>query len=169
MAQPQTPSPPPLPQEERVEPQALKDQVSTTIDEARMVLPGIQALFGFQLIVVFEPRFQDLVAAMKVVHFASLCLVVTAIVLIMTPAAYDRLVEMDRVSSKFVRIASMFTSVAMGVLAVAIVLDVYLVAIIATDNETVALTTSIVAAIAFAGFWFVYPFRARAQRRRRPR
>jgi hypothetical protein len=30
------------------------------IDEARMVLPGIQALFGFQLIAVFNERFAQL-------------------------------------------------------------------------------------------------------------
>ena len=30
------------------------------IEEARMVLPGIQALFGFQFITVFNERFRQL-------------------------------------------------------------------------------------------------------------
>ena len=33
---------------------SLESQVKAAIDEARMVLPGIQALFGFQLIAVFN-------------------------------------------------------------------------------------------------------------------
>ncbi len=32
------------------------------IEEARMVLPGIQALFGFQLIAAFNQRFSELKA-----------------------------------------------------------------------------------------------------------
>jgi hypothetical protein len=41
----------------RTENIALKDSVQFTLDEARMVIPGIQALFGFQLIAVFNERF----------------------------------------------------------------------------------------------------------------
>ena len=37
--------------------EALKDAVEQALEEARMVLPGIQALFGFQLIAVFNQRF----------------------------------------------------------------------------------------------------------------
>ena len=39
---------------------ALKDAVQFALDEARMILPGVQALFGFQLIAVFNQRFDDL-------------------------------------------------------------------------------------------------------------
>jgi hypothetical protein len=38
--------------------ESLKDAVQQTLDEARMVQPGIQALFGFQLIAVFNDGFQ---------------------------------------------------------------------------------------------------------------
>jgi hypothetical protein len=45
----------------RHRPGKLDDQTDKTgrdaIEEARMVLPGIQALFGFQLIAVFNERF----------------------------------------------------------------------------------------------------------------
>lgn len=149
-----------------VEPQPLKDQASTTIDQMRMVLPGIQVLFGFQLMVVFEPRFQDLPDSFKVVHFASLCLVVLAILLILTPPAYDRIAEQDRVSVRFVRIASVLMSVAMAVFAVALVLDLFLVAWIATGRIAVSYAVSMVAAVGFAMLWFAFPLWMRARRRR---
>jgi hypothetical protein len=39
------------------EEESLKDALQQTLDEARMVLPGVQALFGFQLIAVFSDGF----------------------------------------------------------------------------------------------------------------
>jgi hypothetical protein len=34
--------------------EALTKKAQITIDEARMILPGLQALFGFQMISVFN-------------------------------------------------------------------------------------------------------------------
>jgi len=42
-----------------VRPASLEEETRTVIEEARMVLPGIQAFFGFQLIAVFNNRFQE--------------------------------------------------------------------------------------------------------------
>jgi len=36
----------------------LEREANRVIEEARMVLPGIQALFGFQLVAVFNNRFE---------------------------------------------------------------------------------------------------------------
>ena len=64
-----------------------------------MVLPGIQALFGFQLMAVFNNRFQELTLYEQYIHFSSILLVVIVHrMLIMTPAAYHRLVERGTVS-----------------------------------------------------------------------
>ena len=63
------------------------------IEEARMVLPGMQALFGFQLIAVFNERFKELTENERFIHFNATVLVTIAIALIMTPAAYHRLAE----------------------------------------------------------------------------
>jgi hypothetical protein len=38
----------------------LEKIAQTAIEEARMVLPGIQAIFGFQLIAVFNTKFAEL-------------------------------------------------------------------------------------------------------------
>jgi hypothetical protein len=46
-----------MPQEyhsSKVRAATLEEETRTIIEEARMVLPGIQALFGFQLIAVFN-------------------------------------------------------------------------------------------------------------------
>jgi hypothetical protein len=81
----------------RHRPGKLDEQADKTgreaIEEARMVLPGIQALFGFQLIAVFNERFKELAEDEQLIHFSATVLVTIAIGLIMTPAAYHRLAE----------------------------------------------------------------------------
>lgn len=44
---------------DKVEKIPLSEAVTHLLEECRMVLPGIQALFGFQLIVVFNPAFNE--------------------------------------------------------------------------------------------------------------
>src|SRR5437870_3944780 len=94
--------------------ESLKDQARTIHDEARMVLPGIQALFGFQLIAVFTRPFFDLDAFDRTVHLGSLLLVAVSIGLIMAPAAYHRLAETGRVTGRWVRLASRYIACAMA-------------------------------------------------------
>lgn len=45
--------------EERVEPLPLAQAAKLLLEECRMVLPGIQALFGFQLMGVLQARFGE--------------------------------------------------------------------------------------------------------------
>jgi hypothetical protein len=52
-----------------------------------MVLPGIQALFGFQLVAVFNQRFTELSNFVQLTHFAALMLTAQAILFVLTPAA----------------------------------------------------------------------------------
>src|SRR5512143_2292850 len=69
----------------------LADAASMLLDECRMVLPGIQALFGFQLIAVFNQRFaEDLTAVERCMHLAAVGLVAIAVGIVMTPAAMHR-------------------------------------------------------------------------------
>jgi hypothetical protein len=83
------------------------------IEEARMVLlPGIQTLFGFQLIAVFIERFKELTEDEQLIHFSATVLVTIAIVLIMTPA-YHRLAEQTTISKFFVWLASWLIAAAM--------------------------------------------------------
>src|SRR5258705_13998154 len=84
------------------QPASLEEETRTVIEEARMVLPGIQAFFGFQLIVVFNNRFQEFTHTEQVLHLIALLLLAVSIALIMTPAAYHRIAERGMVSRRVV-------------------------------------------------------------------
>jgi hypothetical protein len=73
--------------------------VQFALDEARMILPGVQALFGFQLIAVFNQRFDDLLGTPeRAIFLVALVLITAACALVMAPAAYHRQVERGQVS-----------------------------------------------------------------------
>ena len=84
----------------------LSEAVSYLLEECRMVLPGIQALFGFQLVAVFNRRFQDLPHADQLLHLAAVALIALSAGLVMTPAAYHREIEPNAVSERFLRVST---------------------------------------------------------------
>ena len=67
---------------------SLDDAAAHLLDECRRVLPGIQALFGFQLIALFNQGFgEKLSHAQQLLHLVAIILTTLAMALVMTPAA----------------------------------------------------------------------------------
>ena len=130
--------------------------VGYIIDESRMVLPGIQALFGFQLIAVFSDRFATLSPHEQQLHFISIALVVLATGLIMTPAAYHRHQESREVTQSFIVISTRLLLLGMVPLAVALALDVYLIGqLILSPDLARSVAWGLLGLLVF--LWFVFP------------
>jgi len=135
----------------------LSDAASFLLDECRMVLPGIQALFGFQMVAVFNQRFaEDLTRAERVLHFASLSLVAVAIALIMTPAVYHRTEGVREVSERFLRNSTRLLVASMVVLGVALCLDYYVVGRLVLGSAWAAAPAAGLFGV-FTFFWIVLP------------
>jgi predicted membrane protein len=144
---------------------SLKDQMRNILEEARMVLPGIQALFGFQTIAVFNQRFEDLEAVTRNLHLAALALVVVSIGLVMAPAAWHRIVSPDCVTVGLVRYSSRCICGALLPLALALAFDVGVVVQLVTDTFAASLGCGTVTLLLLLLFWFGAPFRARARKK----
>src|SRR5437660_5402055 len=85
----------------------LSKAVEFLLDECRMVLPGIQALLGFQFIVVFNPGFaQKLDVLGQRLHLLALALVALAVAIIMAPAAYNRQTKPFEMTEGFIIICT---------------------------------------------------------------
>jgi hypothetical protein len=82
-------------------------QIDQMLTEARVILPGSQALLGFQLAIVLTQAFDRLPSTVKVVHGAALLFVALSIVLLMAPAAYHRIVFKGEDSEEFLRIGGL--------------------------------------------------------------
>jgi hypothetical protein len=141
--------------------QSLAHEADNILAEARMVLPGIQTVFGFQLIVPFNDRFNQLADVWQDVHLAALVVNAVALALIITPAAYHRLAERGRISRQFIKRASRFITFAMCALAVSMVLDVLLVGHLVTRNLPMTVAVAAGVALLFAVLWFAWPLLSR--------
>jgi len=140
----------------------LDKRAQNAIEEARMVLPGIQALFGFQLIAVFNQRFPQIPAGQQLLHYCALLLVGAAIGLIMAPAAYHRIAEQHSVSRFFIQLASFMIAVSMLPLLTALCFEIYILGHLVLNNDQASFWTAVVMAAFLAALWYVMPFTARA-------
>ena len=68
----------------------LSAKVEQMLTEAAVIIPGCQALLGFQLIAMLTSAFDELPMDAKFIHAAGLCCVTIATILLMTPAALHR-------------------------------------------------------------------------------
>jgi hypothetical protein len=136
----------------------LSEVASHLLEECRMVLPGIQALFGFQLIAVFNTRFWDgLTQAHRTLHLAATALVAVSVALVMTPAAYHRQVLQESISRRFITIASRCLLLSMFPLLVGIAFDLYLIADLILDSPAGAFTLALALSIVYMALWFGLP------------
>lgn len=140
--------------EEKEEGTKLKDKIQQVLTEIRVVLPGAQALLGFQFASLLVEGFEKLPQSSKYVHFVSLSLIALAIVFMMTPAAYHRLVERGENTEHFHRFAGRMLLASMIPLALGITGDFYVVARKITESEGLSIGLSALALIIFYGLWF---------------
>ena len=142
----------------------LTEAASYLLDECRMVLPGVQAIFGFQLVAVFSERFaRDLAPVDQRLHFVSLTLVALASALLMMPAAYHRMTRVSQVSERFVSTCSRLLLLALVPLAVGLSLDYYVIGALIFGHDGVAATAAALLLAVITSLWFLFP------RSRRPR
>jgi Family of unknown function (DUF6328) len=142
-------------------PASLEQETKTVIEETRMILPGIQAVLGFQLIAVLNNGFNNLRPAEQKLHLCALLLVASAVALIMTPASYHRIAERGIVSRRFVQIASRLLATAMLPLALGLSLDVFLVARLILHDTEISFAVATVLLVLFFALWYVFPWISR--------
>jgi DMSO reductase anchor subunit len=142
----------------------LSDKIKHVLTEARVVLPGAQALLGFQFVAVLTEAFDKLPQASKYVHLASLGLIAVTIVLLMTPAAYHRIVEQGEDTEHFHRFASKMVVAALVPLALGICGEVYVVTQKVVESHLVAVVFALVGLALFWELWFGLTLYRRTQR-----
>ncbi|MBI3805470.1 MAG: hypothetical protein HY282_17110 [Nitrospirae bacterium] len=151
--------------EESTSEKALDQKIKHVLTEARVVLPGAQALLGFQFAIFFTEGFDALPHSSKYLHLISLTLVALATIFLITPAAYHRIVEEGENSERFHRLASRFILMAMVPLASGITGDFFLV--LRKVTGSIPLSTLLAAATLFFfyGLWFGFPLYRRSHPR----
>jgi len=136
----------------------LSEAVTHLLEECRMVLPGIQALFGFQLIAVFNSTFHERLNSIEqLLHLIAIALIAIAVALVMAPAALHRQTSPNAATQDFVTIASRLLLMSMFPLVVAISLDFYLIARLILNNNRVSMLLASGLLVLFTFLWFLLP------------
>lgn len=138
----------------KVEELDIKDRISHLLEEARMVLPGTQALLGFQLIAFFNQGFKEIPDIFKLLHLISLIFIATASIFLMTPAAFHRIVERSKASDRLNKFGSRMVIMALGALLAGLTIDIFIVSFVVTQSVEMSL---VIGGIIFATaslLWF---------------
>ena len=157
------PRPRPEPRTDRREDTPLSERIKHVLTETRVVLPGAQALLGFQFLAMLTDPFEQLPRQAKIVHLASLISIGFATVLLMAPAAYHRIVEQGEETERFHRIASVLVVGAMVPIALGMAGDFYVVLVRVTGSSATAMLGGSIALAVFGGIWFGYSSYRRAR------
>lgn len=145
-------------------PGLLGGKISHALADARSLVPGALALFGFQLLVTLSEGFDRLSNVTKYVHLAGLGMLALAVVLLMTPAAYHRVVEQGEETEHFHRFASKMFVAALVPFALGVGAGVYVVVQNVTGSTLVSVVGALVTLALFWELWFGITLYRRTQR-----
>src|SRR5829696_2229319 len=136
----------------------LDKAATLVLDESRMILPGIQALFGFQLIVVFNDAFTEKLSVFEQrLHLLAIALVVITTMIIMTQAVFHRQTGLKHVANEFIHIATRLLLISMFPLATSVCLEFYLISRVILNDVGLSLLFSLGLFALFLFLWIGLP------------
>ncbi|GAC1651024.1 MAG: hypothetical protein NVS4B8_25670 [Herpetosiphon sp.] len=143
---------------------SLDEKINHVLTEVRVVLPGAQALLGFQFATILLESFERLPKSSQYVHLGSLVFVALSTVILMTPVAYHRIVEQGLNSEHFHRFAGRSLLLSMVVLALGITGDFFVVVSKIIDSRQLALIWALSMLVFLYGLWFGWTLYQRSRR-----
>jgi hypothetical protein len=146
--------------------QSLEARIVQALTELRVILPGAQALFGFQVTAVLTDEFGRLPEASRYVHLASIAVVAVAVIMLIAPASYHRIAARGNAEEGVLNYAVRMMLPAEGLIAAGLVGDAYVTVGIISRNEAAAIGIAIAAFAVFGALLYVAPLLARGRRAR---
>jgi hypothetical protein len=135
------------------EAERLDRELIELLNELRVVMPGVQVLFGFLLTVPFQQRFETIDDFQRIVYFVTLLLVAAASAFLMGPSAFHRLTFREGQKPYLVRLGTRQTIVGMALLALAMNGVLLLLTDLLFHATTVAIVVTVMVGL-FGWLWF---------------
>jgi hypothetical protein len=139
--------------EDEDEGERLDRELLELLNELRVVMPGVQVLFGFLLTVPFQQGFDKIDDFQRTVYFATLLLTAAAAAFLMAPSAFHRLTFRGGQKPYLIQLGTRQTIVGMALLALAMNGAILLLTDIVFGSTTVVVTVAATTAL-FAWLWF---------------
>jgi hypothetical protein len=135
------------------EAERLDRELLELLNELRVVMPGVQLLFGFLLTVPFQQNFQTVDGFQRDVYFATLLLTAASAAFLMAPSAFHRMTFRAGQKPYLVRLATRQTIVGMALLLLAMNGAILLLTDVLFHSLTVGITVGVMVTL-YAWLWF---------------
>jgi hypothetical protein len=145
----------------------LDAKIEHMLTEARVILPGAQALLGFQLVVMMTKAFDTLPVTMQRVHLLALMSLAVAITLLIAPAAIHRLTFQGTDDPRMYSLGSLLNTAALLPLAGAIGCDIWVSFGRLIPGRTLPLVAALATTALLLTLWYLVPLSLRRLYRRR--
>jgi predicted neutral ceramidase superfamily lipid hydrolase len=132
------------------------------LNELRVVLPGIQVLFAFQLTIPFSQRFTDINSTQRTAYFISLLCTAVSSILLIAPPVIHRLRFRERDKEQILKLSNKLTILGTIFLALAIAAVVFVITDLLYGTPLSIVVTAVVAVLMLA-VWYVTPLVRRAR------
>jgi Family of unknown function (DUF6328) len=135
----------------------LDAKIEQMLTEARVILPGAQALLGFQLIVMMTKAFDELPLAVRAAHLIALVSLALTIILLISPAAIHRITFAGTDDQRVHSTGSVLITMALLPLACAISCDLWVALNKLFGAGLVALTGAMATFVVLVSLWYLLP------------
>lgn len=138
-------------------PTPLHAKIEQMLTEARVVLPGAQALLGFQLIVTMTKPFAELSRGVQIVHVVALMSLACAIILLIAPAAIQRISFEGMDDPRVHSMGSTLITVALAPMAIGLTCDVWVALTRLVDSMPARVLGTFLVGSSLIAFWYAVP------------
>ena len=143
----------------------LHEKIDQMLTESRVILPGAQALLGFQFVVTMTKAFEEIPPSLQTVHFCGLAAVLVAVMILIAPAAVHRLAFHGQDAKRMHDIGSVLITIALIPLAAGIAADVYVAFAKVLHARAIPLLAGMSTFLLLGVLWYGLPLMIRARRR----
>lgn len=137
----------------------IGSRVGTFLGEFRMIIPAMAALLGFQLVVAFQPGFENLGGPEQAASFIALCSTTAAFLFLLVPAAYHRFTAEFEETEEFLRFGRRTIATAFYFIPLTLALTLYVQGVQVFDSRAVGVAVALAVLVACIGVWWVIPLR----------
>jgi hypothetical protein len=140
----------------------LDRELIELLNELRVVMPGVQLLFGFLLTVPFQQRFDLITSFQRTVYITTLLLTAASAAFLMAPSAFHRLTFRGGEKPYLIEFGTKATIIGMALLALAMNGALLLLADFLYHGATVVVMVACSAAL-YLTLWFLVGLFRRAR------
>jgi len=140
--------------------QRLDRELMEMLNELRVMLPGVQALFAFLLIVPFNERFGEATTNERVAYYIAFAAAALSSVLFIAPSVYHRVQFRRHDKEQLLRVGNAEVVAGTIVLGIGIAASIYFVTGFLVD-DVVALIASVVSFVLLSVLWWAVPLSRR--------